>query len=71
MLRADTAAATPNWQPADVNCGLPLRDRTRFEATESVATGGGLVLAGGERGVYRSADATHWTAAAAGRRTRR
>ena len=37
VLRLDTAAATPQWQTLNVNCGLPLRDRTRFEPVESVA----------------------------------
>jgi hypothetical protein len=65
VLRADTTAATPDWLTVDVNGGLPLRDRTRFEPTESVATGAGLVLAGTNRGVYRSPDGQRWTAAAA------
>jgi hypothetical protein len=71
VLRIDTGAATPNWQPADVNSGLPLRDRTRFEPNESVATtpDGSTVLAGGARGVYRSGDGQRFTATA-GRETR-
>jgi hypothetical protein len=65
VLRLDTLAATPQWLPADVNGGLPLRDRARFEPVEAVATGaGGLVLAGGARGVHRSADTRRWSAAA-------
>ena len=27
----DVNAATPQWETPSVNCGLPLRDRTRFE----------------------------------------
>ncbi|MFF5174639.1 baseplate J/gp47 family protein [Micromonospora sp. NPDC000089] len=70
VLRLDTLAAQPQWQPVTVNCGLPLRDRTRFVPVDAVAATGGagpaerLVLAGGERGVYRSGDAVDWTASA-------
>ncbi|NJC12391.1 hypothetical protein F4558_002217 [Micromonospora profundi] len=77
VLRLDTLAAQPQWQPVMVNCGLPLRDRNRFVPVDAIAvsgpatspTGGAaaaerLVLAGGERGVYRSADAIDWTASA-------
>ncbi|MFE9955318.1 putative baseplate assembly protein [Micromonospora sp. NPDC005299] len=72
VVRLDTLAAQPQWQPVMVNCGLPLRDRTRFvpvdaiAATAPSAAGGAarLVLAGGERGVYRSGDAEDWTASA-------
>ncbi|MGV9213620.1 putative baseplate assembly protein [Micromonospora sp. RB23] len=86
VLRLDTLAAQPQWQPVSVNCGLPLRDRTRFVPVDAVAVSGPpaaavgaggpaasgaggpaadrLVLAGGERGVYRSADAVTWTASA-------
>jgi hypothetical protein len=67
VLRLDTRATAPAWQPADVNCGLPLRDRTRFEPTETVAavSPAGPVLAGTNLGVYRSADLSRWNAAAA------
>ena len=69
VLRLDTGAATPEWQPADVNAGLPLRDRSRFRPVESVAVGpGGVVLVGTETGVYRSTDGVTF-AAAAHRRT--
>ncbi|WP_406079888.1 putative baseplate assembly protein [Micromonospora sp. NBC_00858] len=76
VLRLDTLAAQPQWQPVMVNCGLPLRDRTRFVPVDAIAvsgsatTGAGgqaverLILAGGERGVYRSASAVDWTASA-------
>nr|WP_238425862.1 hypothetical protein [Micromonospora parastrephiae] len=92
VLRLDTLAAQPQWQPVSVNCGLPLRDRTRFVPVDAVAVGGPansgaagggpasggpansgpagggpaerLILAGGERGVHRSADAVDWTASA-------
>ncbi|MFG1841509.1 putative baseplate assembly protein [Micromonospora sp. NPDC049175] len=95
VLRLDTLAAQPQWQTVSVNCGLPLRDRTRFVPVDAIAvggpaggspaggagTGGGpasggpaggvpagpaerLILAGGERGVHRSADAVDWTPSA-------
>ncbi|WP_328534263.1 putative baseplate assembly protein [Micromonospora zamorensis] len=78
VLRLDTLAAQPQWQSVSVNCGLPLRDRTRFVPVDAIAvsgpTAGGaaggpgaaerLILAGGERGVYRSAGALDWTPSA-------
>jgi hypothetical protein len=70
VLRLETGAAAPQWQAASVNCGLALRDRTRFEAVEAVAAGaGGALLAGSTRGVYRSTDGVGW-AATANRQTR-
>lgn len=49
------------WEQPDVNCGLPLRDRARFEPVRSVSgalddSGAALVLASGPVGVYRSRD---------------
>ncbi|WP_327644324.1 putative baseplate assembly protein [Micromonospora zamorensis] len=78
VLRLDTLAAQPQWQSVSVNCGLPLRDRTRFVPVDAIAvsgpTAGGaaggpgaaerLILAGGERGVYRSAGAVDWSPSA-------
>ncbi|MET7946969.1 putative baseplate assembly protein [Micromonospora sp. NPDC005324] len=79
VLRLDTLAAQPQWQSVSVNCGLPLRDRTRFVPVDAIAvsgpTAGGaaaggtgaaerLILASGERGVHRSADAVTWTPSA-------
>ncbi|MEU7980816.1 putative baseplate assembly protein [Micromonospora sp. NPDC049081] len=71
VVRLDTLAAQAQWQPVTVNCGLPLRDRTRFvpvDAIAGTAAGPGgtgrLILAGGERGVHRSTDAVDWTASA-------
>lgn len=67
VLRMSLADGT--WQTADVNAGLPLRDRTRFAAIESVGTTtGGPLLAGGASGVHRSTDAVTWSPAA-GRQT--
>ncbi|WBB51494.1 putative baseplate assembly protein [Verrucosispora sp. WMMA2044] len=67
VLRLDTLSAQPQWMSVSVNCGLPLRDRTRFMPVDAVAATGPadrLVLAGGERGVHRSGDATEWSASA-------
>jgi hypothetical protein len=66
LLRLELAAATPQWQAANVNSGLPLRDRARFEPIDTVATGTGQgpMLIGGTRGVYRGVDAQHWSASA-------
>jgi len=68
VLRLDTLAAQPAWTSVNVNCGLPLRDRTRFEPVEAVATGGTpqepLILSGTTKGVYRSANGADWTASA-------
>ncbi|WP_232668534.1 hypothetical protein [Pseudonocardia sp. TRM90224] len=67
VLVLDTAAPTPQWRVPDVNGGLPLRDRTRFEAVSALAAmaDGSAVLAGGLRGIVRSTDLTRWSAAAA------
>src|SRR4029453_15930202 len=65
VLRLDKTVGNPQGQGASANFGLPLRDRTRFEATEAVdADAAGLTLAGTSRGVYRSSDVTTWTGAA-------
>lgn len=37
VLRLRLGQAEPTWTPADVNCGLPLRDRGRFEPVRSVS----------------------------------
>jgi hypothetical protein len=57
VLTLDAAAATPQWQSPQVNCGLPLRDRTRFEPAQAVAVAPdrSAVLVGGPRGLYRGA----------------
>jgi hypothetical protein len=51
--RADSA-----WKTPSVNSGLKLRDPTQFlfEQLDTVAAGGGLVLAGGDFGVFASTD---------------
>jgi hypothetical protein len=63
VLRLDTMAAQPTWQTVVVNCGLPLRDRTRFVPVDAVAAER-LILAAGERGVFRSTSAVDWAASA-------
>src|SRR5690606_34804506 len=64
VLRAALSTDRPVWQPVDVNGGLPLRDRTRFEPVESVAANAGQVLAGTARGVYRASGVDRWVPAA-------
>lgn len=56
VVRLGLDAAEPVWEPLDVNAGLPLRDRTRFEPLTALAASptGALVMAGGPRGVHRS-----------------
>ncbi|MFI7742509.1 baseplate J/gp47 family protein [Kocuria rhizosphaericola] len=54
------AGRSATWDHRDVNCGLPLRDRTRFAPVRSVsgdASGPPLLLAAGPHGVLRSTDA--------------
>ncbi|MFI2564244.1 putative baseplate assembly protein [Paenarthrobacter sp. NPDC018779] len=66
VLRLRLGQASAQWSVPDVNCNLPLRDRTRFEPVRSVSgavlpEGGALVLAAGPKGVYRSKDsAVSW-----------
>ncbi|WP_159708071.1 baseplate J/gp47 family protein [Arthrobacter sp. 18067] len=66
VLRLQLGQASAQWSVPDVNCNLPLRDRTRFEPVRSVSGAvldGGqvLVLAAGPKGVYRSKDdAVSW-----------
>ncbi|WP_432826867.1 putative baseplate assembly protein [Dactylosporangium sp. CA-092794] len=65
VLRLDTTASAPQWQPSSVNGGLPLRDRTRFEPVEALAAGGvggpaHRGLAGTRRGVFRGDDTETW-----------
>ncbi|MEE2524076.1 baseplate J/gp47 family protein [Pseudarthrobacter sp. J75] len=69
VLRLQLDEAAAQWSVPDVNCGLPLRDRTRFEPVRSVSgavlTGSGasdggttVILAAGPKGVFRSTDLT-------------
>jgi hypothetical protein len=72
VVRLPLGRGAAAWEQPDVNCGLPLRDRARFEPVRSVsgavlaAPGGAgtaapdgareIVLAAGPRGVIRSRD---------------
>ena len=61
VLRLPLGAAAA-WDHRDVNSGLPLRDRERFEPVRGVSgevfpDGTTVVLAAGPRGVFRSYDA--------------
>ncbi len=69
VLRLETAAADPAWKAPEIGCGLPLRDAGRLlhPVRTLAADAGGLLLAGGPLGVYRSADAGRTYAAAGGR----
>ncbi|GAP60974.1 conserved hypothetical protein [Arthrobacter sp. Hiyo1] len=63
VLRLQLGQASAQWSVPDVNCGLPLRDRTRFEPVRAVSgverdDGSPLVLAAGPKGIYRSTDNT-------------
>lgn len=44
------------WKEPSVTCGLPLRDIGRLQQVKSVAVRGGLILAGGPDGIFRSSD---------------
>lgn len=61
VVRLPLGRGAASWEQPDVNCGLPLRDRARFEPVRSVSGGpaddGVVVLASGPRGVLRSTDA--------------
>jgi hypothetical protein len=63
VLTMDTTVQAPQWETPSVNCGLPLRDRTRFEPVQSIATGQ-QILAGGARGIHRRLSPSQWKAAA-------
>lgn len=61
VLRLQLGKASAHWSVPDVNCNLPLRDRTRFEPVKSVSgtvreDGTRLILAAGPKGIYRSTD---------------
>jgi hypothetical protein len=47
VLRLPLGGASAAWSVPDVNCGLPLRDRTRFEPVRSVS-GAVLAVDGGD-----------------------
>ena len=58
VLRLDMDARDPQWESPDVGCGLPLRDVGRLQPVDAVASNpeGGVLLAAGVEGIYRSND---------------
>ena len=73
VLRIPLRDSAPVWRPVDVNCGLPLESRTDFEPVRSVAISSsqpGLIIVGGPKGVYRSADSGVTFSSAAERESR-
>jgi hypothetical protein len=58
VLRFDTSRRATGWVSSEVDCGLPLRDRTRFQPIRALAVDPGerIVLAGGPQGVFDSKD---------------
>ncbi|MGH3491039.1 MAG: putative baseplate assembly protein, partial [Actinopolymorphaceae bacterium] len=69
VLVADLTAGQVTWRAPHVNCGLPLRDRPRFEPVAAIAVNAptdapAVALAGGTRGVFRSTDTVRWITAA-------
>lgn len=73
ILRLDAAFPDAAWRAADVNCGLPLRDRRRFAPLSGIGiepggpdTDGFTLLAAGPAGVWRSSDGgERWVSASA------
>lgn len=64
VVRLDSNQPDARWQAPMINCGLPLREREAqrlFLPVEAVATSlyqaDSVVMAGGDRGIYRSIDA--------------
>lgn len=60
VLTLPLGQAATGWVPLDVNAGLPLRDRRRFQPVTSLggvpAGAGAILLAAGPGGVHRSLD---------------
>jgi hypothetical protein len=56
VLELNTQGNNRTWQPPDVDCGLPLRDKGRFEPVTTVAVdpSGRVLLSGGPKGAYRN-----------------
>jgi len=64
VARLDARRADSAWTTPGINSGLPLRDPTQFlfEQLDTVAAGpGGLVLAGGDKGVFASTDGEQYS----------
>ncbi|BCJ48218.1 hypothetical protein GCM10010168_25780 [Actinoplanes ianthinogenes] len=65
VQRLDLGKAGPFWESAPVSSGLPLRDRTRFDAVETIAvTAGGRPVIGTSKGVYLETATDQWAAVA-------
>jgi hypothetical protein len=63
VLTLDAGKENAAWQPPDINCGLPLRERTTerlFHPVDAAAAGSSasdpVVMAGGVAGVYSTSD---------------
>ncbi|HZM79961.1 MAG TPA: putative baseplate assembly protein [Candidatus Limnocylindrales bacterium] len=63
VLTLDTTAASPSWETPSVNCGLPLRDRTRFVPVLAIACHA-QIFSGGTQGIHRRSTETQWKSAA-------
>jgi len=63
VLTLDTTAAGPSWETPSVNCGLPLRDRTRFMPVLAIACHA-QIFSGGTKGIHRRSSETQWKPAA-------
>ena len=64
VARLDARRADSAWTTPGINSGLPLRDPARFlfEQLDTVAAGrDGLVLAGGDKGVFASTEGEHYS----------
>jgi hypothetical protein len=64
IARLDARREESAWTSPGINSGLPLRDPARFlfEQIDTVSAGpGGLVLGGGDKGVFASTDGEHYT----------
>jgi hypothetical protein len=56
VLELNTQGNNRTWQAPNVDCGLPLRDRGRYERVDTVAVdpSGRVLLTGGPKGAYRN-----------------
>lgn len=60
VLRLDLTEQQPSWNAPSVNCGLPLQTKAelgRLLPVDTVAVKNACLMAGGNKGVYRSGDA--------------
>jgi hypothetical protein len=57
VLRLNARQPGATWEPADIDCGLPHSSAERlFAPVSAVSAHHGVVMAGGERGSFRSDD---------------